>query len=308
MSEPSPQGLPPTKPRQGLAGYTIGSCIGVGQFGKVLRAVHTATATPVALKIISLLGRSRADLLALKAEIHCHVGLAHPNIVRCLDCFQSASSPATTAATAAGSDDGDVIVVMELCVAGDLLAALRREGRFEEDRVRRWGSGIAKGLRYLHCERGIVHRDLKLQNILIGADGEAKICDFGFSKLVESKELALTSVKGTPIYMAPEIIREQPYTRKVDLWALGVIMYELFTGSPPFYATSIFTLIDLILTSTMPAPPAASAGFTSLLQSLLEKDPAARIDWPELADAPFWVTSGDEHQQQEEEQDVDDET
>ncbi|KAI8615765.1 kinase-like domain-containing protein, partial [Chytriomyces sp. MP71] len=237
----------------------------------VFEATHKQTATPVALKLINLAGRSKHDLKALRDEISCHRRLRHPNIVRCLDSFVTRANE-------------EVAVITELCPQGDLMAALKLAGKFSEERVQDFASGLVNGLSFLHCKQKIIHRDLKLQNILISSSGVLKICDFGFSQFAS---LTLTSVKGTPIYMAPELIQEKPYSHLVDIWALGIILFELFTGLPPFYTTNIFKLIEMILNSQVQYPPEISEVFTSLLVSLLQKEPESRINWPNLREHPF---------------------
>mmetsp|Transcript_14693 Transcript_14693/g.2419 ORF Transcript_14693/g.2419 Transcript_14693/m.2419 type:complete len:108 (-) Transcript_14693:1393-1716(-) len=93
----------------------------------------------------------------------------------------------------------------------------------------------------------ILHRDMKPQNILISAHGIVKLCDFGFARAMSTNTVVLTSIKGTPLYMAPEIVQELPYNHTADLWSLGIILYELFVGQPPFYTNSLYTLINLIV-------------------------------------------------------------
>ena len=88
---------------------------------------------------------------------------------------------------------------------------------------------------------------MKPQNILIGSAGRVKLCDFGFARAMSSNTIVLTSIKGTPLYMAPELVKEQPYDEKADLWSLGIILYELYTGQPPFYTNSIYSLINHIV-------------------------------------------------------------
>ena len=84
---------------------------------------------------------------------------------------------------------------------------------------------------------------MKPQNILISANGVIKLCDFGFARAMSNNTVVLTSIKGTPLYMSPELVQEMPYDHTADLWSLGVIIYELFVGQPPFYTNSIYTLI-----------------------------------------------------------------
>ena len=121
---------------------------------------------------------------------------------------------------------------------------------------------LVSALYYLHSNR-ILHRDMKPQNILIGKGGQIKLCDFGFARTMGNSTFVLTSIKGffpiykstkhvdfslgTPLYMAPELVQEKPYDHTADLWSLGCILYELFCGQPPFYTTSIFQLVSLII-------------------------------------------------------------
>ncbi|KAI8915511.1 fused serine/threonine kinase-like protein, partial [Powellomyces hirtus] len=248
--------------------YKVGPAIGSGQFGKVHIAIHRRTLKRCALKLIPA---SLPDADALQAEIATHRALTHPNIVTLTDCFEA---------------NGEVCVVTEYCANGDLLGLLQEKGRFEVDEVRNVARGLCRGLRYLH-ERGIVHRDLKLQNILLDDKHTVKICDFGFSRMLPGHNVTLTSVKGTPIYMAPELIRERPYSHAIDLWAMGIILYELFVGMPPFYANSIFKLVNLILEEDVKWPADMPSDLRDLLERLLKKEPEERMGWPELRRHPF---------------------
>eukprot|EP00362_Geleiidae_sp_MMETSP1317_P001205 CAMPEP_0201282164 /NCGR_PEP_ID=MMETSP1317-20130820/4979_1 /ASSEMBLY_ACC=CAM_ASM_000770 /TAXON_ID=187299 /ORGANISM="Undescribed Undescribed, Strain Undescribed" /LENGTH=103 /DNA_ID=CAMNT_0047594111 /DNA_START=270 /DNA_END=581 /DNA_ORIENTATION=- len=99
--------------------------------------------------------------------------------------------------------------------------------------------------------------------------------------------MVLTSIKGTPLYMAPELVQELPYNHTVDLWSLGVIIYELFVGQPPFYTNSIYTLINLIVKEQVKYPETMGLEFKEFLQGLLNKDPKKRLGWPELLEHPF---------------------
>ncbi|ORY36478.1 Pkinase-domain-containing protein [Rhizoclosmatium globosum] len=262
-----------------IASYSIGKCIGVGQYGKVFSALHKKTATPVALKLINLSGRTKQDIKALRDEIICHRRLLHPNIVRCLDSFVT-------------RENEEVAVITELCPQGDLMEALKLVGSFDEDRVKDFAGALVAGLEFLHVKQGIVHRDLKLQNILISSTGTLKICDFGFAQLFEpAGKLTLTSVKGTPIYMAPELIEEKPYTHLVDLWALGIMLFELRTGKPPFYTTNIFKLIEMILNEPVVFPPEIGSCFRDYVGGLLTKSPESRLCWPAVMQHPFLIPS-----------------
>lgn len=145
---------------------------------------------------------------------------------------------------------------------------------------------LVQALHYLHSNR-VIHRDMKPQNILVGAHGRIKLCDFGFARAMSSNTVVLTSIKGTPLYMAPELVKEQPYDLTVDLWSLGVILYELLVGQPPFYTNSIYSLINHIVKDPVEYPVNISPDLRSFLQGLLQKDPRQRLSWPELLRHPF---------------------
>lgn len=141
-------------------------------------------------------------------------------------------------------------------------------------------------LYYLHANR-ILHRDMKPQNILLGHGGVVKLCDFGFARAMSFNTLVLTSIKGTPLYMAPEIVEERPYDHTADLWALGCILYELAVGTPPFYTNSIIQLVKMITNNKVKWTDKMSPMFKSFLAGLLEKDSKRRLQWPDLLLHPF---------------------
>ena len=131
------------------------------------------------------------------------------------------------------------------------------------------------------------NRDMKPQNVLIGSNGRIKLCDFGFARAMSTNTIVLTSIKGTPLYMSPELVKEQPYDATSDLWSLGVILFELYVGQPPFYTNSIYSLINHIVKDPVKYPQDISREFKSFLQGLLQKNPSRRLTWPHLLDHPF---------------------
>jgi fused-like protein len=186
----------------------------------------------------------------------------------------------------------DFCVVTEFA-QGELFEILEDDKSLPEAEVRKIAKQLVQSLNYLHSNR-IIHRDMKPQNILISANGLVKLCDFGFARAMSSNTIVLTSIKGTPLYMAPELVQELPYNHTADLWSLGVILYELFVGQPPFYTTSIYSLINLIVKEPVKYTEHMSPDFKSFLQGLLNKAPAERLAWPHLLNHPFVKESEDE--------------
>ena len=106
--------------------------------------------------------------------------------------------------------------------------------------------------------------------------------------------MVLTSIKGTPLYMAPELVKEQPYNHTVDLWSLGVILFELYVGQPPFYTNSILKLVQRIVNDRVQYPEVIGPEFRSFLEGLLCKDPSRRLGWPDLLSHSFVAETPDE--------------
>lgn len=264
----------PERPTTGsaklLGGYRLLDLVGEGSFGKVWKARKIGALQTVAIKLIPKAGKKEKDLKSLRQEIDILRTLRHDNIIQMLDAFETAS---------------DFCVVTEFA-QGELFEIVESDTNLSEDVVQTIAQQLVGALNYLHSNR-IIHRDMKPQNILLATDGTVKLCDFGFARAMSHNTFVLTSIKGTPLYMAPELVQERPYTHTVDVWSLGVILYELFVGKPPFYTTSIYSLIKKIVNDAPTFPPNMSGSFKSFIKGLLEKDPKKRLDWPELLNHPF---------------------
>lgn len=140
--------------------------------------------------------------------------------------------------------DNEIVVVTEFAKL-DLNTLLVQEGSLGEPRARKLTFDLVSALYYLHSHR-ILHRDLKPQNILLDGQMNAKLCDFGLARNMTMSTHVLTSIKGTPLYMSPELLEGKPYDHLADLWSLGCIIYESLAGEPPYYTTSIVYLVKLI--------------------------------------------------------------
>ncbi|XP_062507708.1 serine/threonine-protein kinase 36-like [Corticium candelabrum] len=250
--------------------YHVLAMVGEGSFGRVYKARRKKTGKTVALKFISKTNRKASELKKLHYEIDLMKGLKHPNIITMLDSFET---------------DEEVCVVTEFA-NGELFQILEDDKKFPEEQVQRIASQLVSALYYLHSHR-IMHRDMKPQNVLVCHGGRIKLCDFGFARAMSMNTLVLTSIKGTPLYMSPELVQEKPYDHNSDLWSLGCILYELFAGTPPFYTNSIVKLVNMIVKNAIKWPSNISALFKDFLSGLLQKDPKKRLTWPRLLYHPF---------------------
>ena len=316
--------------------YHVIELVGEGSFGKVYKGRRKHTGQIVALKFIVKHGKSEKDIRNLRQEIEILRALRHENIIQMLDTFETKSKFVVVTELAHGElfeileDDQSL---PEECVARIGKRYEKRDRKQQDDRRNEAkgitvplgfptklllpffslllhlflnlvsclliGKQLVRALHYLHSN-GIIHRDMKPQNILIGANGTVKLCDFGFARAMSSKSIVLTSIKGTPLYMAPEVVQEQPYNHTVDLWSLGVILYELFVGQPPFYTNSIYSLINHIVKDPVKYPSNMSPELKSFLKGLLNKKASERLDWPHLLNHSFLKETADEREARDE--------
>ena len=146
---------------------------------------------------------------------------------------------------------------------------------------------IFEALHYLH-KNNYIHRDLKPANILI-KEGMVKICDFGFAKKLSASTAFVNSIKGTPLYIAPEILNHQNYNYKVDIWSFGIIIYELFDGKTPFHSSTFQQLEPKIKYSSVKFSSSFPADLRELITEMLQKIQITRADWNYLKNHSFFV-------------------
>lgn len=249
--------------------FQIISVVGRGTFGKVVLATprnkHLNHKT-VAIKLL------KKDVIKEKEEVQ-HT-LNESRVLRKID------HPFLTKLIASFQTNDRLCFVMEYVSGGELFYHLSRDRVFEPRRAMLYGAEIVLGLGYLH-ERGIIYRDLKLENLLLDHEGHVKITDFGLSKENMGYGHTTTTFCGTPEYLAPEILEYDDYTRAVDWWGFGVVMYEMLCGVLPFAAAdnNIDKLFNMIVRENVKFPrnlfwiPFA----TDFLEKLLIKDPARRL-------------------------------
>jgi len=245
--------------------------LGEGSFGRVYRGRRRFTGQFVALKLVPKANKSQLELEALQREVRILTHLDHPNIIKLLDYFETPS---------------DVVLVMEYA-HGELFEVLQSDGALPESTVCTVAKGLTSALAYLHTHR-VMHRDLKPQNCLLGSGGVVKLCDFGFARELGRHSVMLSSIKGTPLYMAPEMFKDERYTPSADVWGLGVLLYELAAGKPPYIATNLQDLLTMIVEDKgVEYPPKFSPPLVSFLSRCLVKDPKGRAEWGELMGMPF---------------------
>eukprot|EP00892_Ulva_mutabilis_P007689 jgi/Ulvmu1/5292/UM022_0086.1 len=260
-----------------MENYHVIDLVGEGSFGKVYKGRRRSTGQTTAMKFIMKHGKTARDIRNLRQEIEILRNLKHENIIQMLDTFET----------------NDEFCVVTEFAQGELFEILEDDKRLPEPIVRNIAKQLVRALHYLHHNR-IIHRDMKPQNILVGSGGAVKLCDFGFARAMSCQTMVLTSIKGTPLYMAPELVQERTYTRTVDLWSLGVILYELYCGQPPFFTSNLVSLVNLIVSDPVRYPSSLSPEFKDFLQGLLNKKPENRLDWPDLLSHPFVKESEEE--------------
>lgn len=237
-------------------------------------------------KTFSLGNLTSADQYGVWQEINLLKNLKHPHVIRYVESWWS---------------DGDLCnrrltVVMDHADNGDLrqacAAVMRHRLRFEERLIKRWLRQMMEGLEYVHSQN-VVHRDLKASNIFLKESWRTCVIgDFGIAKVMDASTLAHTIV-GTPSYMAPELVKNEPYGSKVDHWAIGVILYELVALKQPFQGSSLAAIMYQIASAEPSREPllasSCSAALTGLVINLLSKEAPLRPSVAViLADDRLW--------------------
>ncbi|XP_066103902.1 sperm motility kinase 4A-like [Saccopteryx bilineata] len=256
-----------------VGNYVFVCTLGTGGFGTVKLAWHVPTGIYVAIKIINL-----KDCPNAIREVEFLKALNHPNVVKLVEVIVR---------------DCKLYMVMEYVSGGDLFDYLLRDRPSTEAEARRIFRQLLSALQYCH-RLNIVHRDLKLENILVDADKNVKITDFGLGRKVQRDEL--NTYCGTVNWMAPEMLLEQTYEgRKVDIWGLGVILFHMVTGHSPFWGQDLTKVKKNIMTGNFRIPGYLSVECQALLTNLMALNPSERSAADELFQHP-WVINGQKEQ------------
>ncbi|ORZ00575.1 kinase-like domain-containing protein [Syncephalastrum racemosum] len=255
-----------------LGQYNILKTIGTGSFGKVKLAVHATTGQKVALKIINRKKIASMNMSGrVKREIQYLKLLRHPHIIKL---YEVIATPT------------DIIMVIEYA-GGELFNYIVEKGKMSEDDARRFFQQIICAVEYCHRHK-IVHRDLKPENLLLDANNNVKIADFGLSNIMTDGDFLKTSC-GSPNYAAPEVISGKLYAGpEVDVWSCGVILYVMLCGRLPFDDEYIPTLFKKINGGIYTMPSFISPETKYLLTSMLVVDPMKRITIQEIRQNPWF--------------------
>ncbi|XP_060069915.1 serine/threonine-protein kinase Sgk1-like [Ylistrum balloti] len=237
--------------------------IGKGSFGKVLLARHKLEGHIYAIKVLqkqAIMKRNEAKHIMAERNVLLK-NIKHPFLVGLHYSFQTADK---------------LYFVLDYVNGGELFFHLQRERYFPEQRARFYAAEMASAIGYLHS-LNIIYRDLKPENILLDSKGHITLTDFGLCKEGIEGMGTTNTFCGTPEYLAPEVLRKQPYDKTVDWWCLGAVLYEMMYGLPPFYSRDTAEMYDNILYKPLRLRTNVSAAARSILEGLLQKEKEKRL-------------------------------
>ncbi|XP_058124788.1 serine/threonine-protein kinase N [Anopheles ziemanni] len=247
-----------------LDSFRLLSVLGRGHFGKVILAQYKTTGEYFAIKALKkgdIIARDEVEsLLSEKRIFEVANTMRHPFLVNLFSCFQT---------------DQHVCFVMEYAAGGDLMMHIHTDV-FSEPRAVFYAACVVLGLQYLH-ESKIIYRDLKLDNLLLDTEGYVKIADFGLCKEGMGFGDRTGTFCGTPEFLAPEVLTETSYTRAVDWWGLGVLIFEMLVGESPFPGDDEEEVFDSIVNDEVRYPRFLSLEAIAIMRRLLRKNPERRL-------------------------------
>lgn len=247
--------------------------IGKGSYGVVsLMQDKLDNNKYVVVKSIKVKRKNISELKSAQQEANFLKQLHHPNVIQITDAFQKSPT--------------EFCIVLEYADARDVNHYLKNHPNLSEERILQIFSQVILGLSYIHSKK-IIHRDIKIANIFLFKNGLVKIGDFGISREISEESLASTII-GTPYFMAPEILKAEPYGFPADIWAAGCVLYELMSGNHAFTGGSRDELFDNIKFNDTPGVPSRySQELKDLLNKMLSKDPNFRPTADEIIQVPI---------------------
>jgi aurora kinase, other len=254
-----------------LDDFEIGKPLGNGKFGRVYLAREKSTKYIVALKVLSKRQIREAKFEhQFRREVEIQSHLRHPNILRMYGFFY---------------DEQRIYIILEYAAGGELFKKLNKKKRFDEPMTGRLILQIASALSYCHGEN-VIHRDLKPENLLLASNGDIKLSDFGWS--VHSPTSRRLTMCGTLDYLPPEIVGQEEHDEMVDVWSLGILLYELLVGQPPFDAPGQTATYLRIQKVDIRFPFFIQDDAKDLILKFLQRDPKKRIALSAVPNHP-WI-------------------
>jgi len=252
--------------------------IGKGSFGKVLLARHKVDKNVFAVKVLqkaAIMKRNEAKHIMAERNVLLK-NIKHPFLVGLHFSFQTPDK---------------LYFVLDYVNGGELFFHLQRERYFPEPRAKFYAAEMGSAIGYLHS-LNIIYRDLKPENILLDSTGHIVLTDFGLCKEGIVGQGTTSTFCGTPEYLAPEVLRKQPYDKTVDWWCLGAVLYEMMYGLPPFYSRDTAEMYDNILYKPLRLRTNVTAAGRSILEGLLQKEKETRLgavnDFADIKIHPFF--------------------
>ena len=243
--------------------------IGNGSYGAVYAAVHAKTGLKVAIKMVDKITLlSEATRKGFQREREINAGMDHPFVAQ----FYRELT-----------DSNGTYLVMELADGGQAVT----RGKIGEPQIQRFLCEMLSVVKYLHSEKHMVHRDLKLDNVLLDEAKNIRVIDFGLCGEISEAQPTLTEMCGTLLYMAPEVLKRRPYSYPADLWSVGVNAFALACGCFPFCGDNAKQLLKDIMGRNVEFPVKVTKECESLIRALLEKEPQNRPTIEQLAEHPF---------------------
>nr|XP_002731770.1 PREDICTED: serine/threonine-protein kinase PLK2-like isoform X1 [Saccoglossus kowalevskii] len=260
----------PTSDKQ----YVRGRLLGKGGFARCYELTESTSKVLYAGKIIPKTRISKPhQRQKLEREIHLHSQLAHHNVVQFLDYFD---------------DDEHVYIILEICNKKSLMHTMRQRKTLTEPEVRFFLLQIIEGIQYLHSQN-VIHRDLKLGNILVSDSMEIKLADFGLATRLEFDGDRKRTICGTPNYIAPEVLEKIGHSYEADIWAIGCVMYTMLVGKPPFEGSTLKETYSRVRNNKYNLPFSLHSSAKDLIKQLLNSKPEDRPGLEEILQHEFFT-------------------